>query len=40
MGFLTTLFGCGQSNSNKTENNDTFPKESFAVVEAKIGDKL
>jgi hypothetical protein len=37
MGFLTTLFGCGQS--NKTESKDIFPKESFSVVEAKMGDK-
>jgi hypothetical protein len=37
MGFLTTLFGCGQS--NKTENKNIFPKESFSVVEAKINDK-
>ena len=37
MGFLTTLFGCGQN--NKTESKDIFPKESFSVVEAKIGNK-
>lgn len=37
MGFLTTLFGCGQS--SKTEIKDIFPKDSFSVVEAKIGDK-
>jgi hypothetical protein len=39
MGFLTTLFGCAQNNRNQTESSDTFPKESFSVVEAKIGDK-
>ncbi len=37
MGFLTTLFSCGQS--NKTESKDIFPKENFSLVEAKIGDK-
>jgi hypothetical protein len=37
MGFLSTLFGYGQSNKSKSK--DIFPKESFSVVEAKIGDK-
>ena len=37
MGILSMLFGCGQS--NKTETIDTFPKESFSVVEAKLGEK-
>ncbi|MCO5252213.1 MAG: DUF695 domain-containing protein [Candidatus Kapabacteria bacterium] len=37
MGLLTTLFGCIKN--NKTENIDIFPKESFSVVEAQIGDK-
>lgn len=37
MGFLSTLFGFGQS--NKTDSQDVFPKESFSVVDAKIEDK-
>ena len=37
MGILSVLFGCRQS--NKTVGIDTFPKESFSVIEAKIGEK-
>ena len=37
MGFLSTLFGCGQSDKKKMK--DIFPKESFSVVEARLGDK-
>ncbi len=37
MGFLSTLFSCGQN--NKTEPKNIFPKESFSVIQAKIGDK-
>lgn len=37
MGLLATVFGCGQSST--TENVDIFPKESFSLVEAKIGEK-
>ena len=37
MGFLSTLFGCGQS--NKAETQDIFPQESFSVVEAEIDGK-
>ena len=38
MGFLSTLLGCGQRNAQKMQ--EIFPKESFSVVEARIGDKL
>lgn len=37
MGLFPILFGCRQS--NKTAAIDAFPKESFSVVEAKLGDK-
>ena len=37
MSILSTLFGCGQRSTQKTE--EIFPKESFSVVEARIGDK-
>jgi Family of unknown function (DUF695) len=37
MGFLTTLFGCKQS--NKRMSTEMFPKENFSVVEAKIKNK-
>ena len=37
MGFLSTLFSCGQRNGQKTTK--VFPKESFSVVEARFGDK-
>ena len=36
MGFLSTLFGCGQSNNTGTKN--IYPQESFAVVEAMLAD--
>lgn len=37
MGFLSTLFGCGQSNKTETdkpETKDIFPQESFSILEA------
>lgn len=37
MGFLTTLFGFGQSKKSDGEN--IFPKERFSVVEGKTGNK-
>jgi len=37
MGLLSVLFGCSQT--SKTGAIDTFPKESFSVIEAKIGEK-
>jgi hypothetical protein len=37
MGLLSTLFGCGQRNTQKTQ--EIFPRESFSVIEASIGDK-
>ena len=37
MGFLSTLFGCGQRSTQKTQ--EIFPQENFSVIEAKIGDK-
>lgn len=37
MGFLSTLVGCGQNGKKETKN--IFPKESFSIIEAQIGDK-
>ncbi|MCL2561163.1 MAG: DUF695 domain-containing protein [Rikenellaceae bacterium] len=37
MGFLSTLFGCGQGSTQKTK--EIFPKENFSVIEAQFGDK-